>query len=146
MSISFPSLGTPDFTSPSYEPHPDGDSNSGCSIFFPDEAIYAGHPRFRNLVRNIKQRRGEKVVINVPIYKDINTPNPYQENFAQAKDGGQSALAAKPDHIYMDHMGFGMGCCCLQVTFQVIFFFFFLFKIYFCRKRKFVSLFFSHKK
>lgn len=23
--------------------------------------------------------------------------------------------AALPDHIYMDHMGFGMGCCCLQV-------------------------------
>lgn len=120
MSISFPSLGTPDFTSPSYEPRPDGDNNSGCSIFFPDEAIYAGHPRFRNLVRNIKQRRGEKVAINVPIYKDINTPNPYQENFAQAKDGGQSARAAKPDHIYMDHMGFGMGCCCLQVTFQAV--------------------------
>ncbi|KAJ3050439.1 hypothetical protein HDU99_008663, partial [Rhizoclosmatium hyalinum] len=25
---------------------------------------------------------------------------------------------AKPDHIYMDCMCFGMGCCCLQVTFQ----------------------------
>lgn len=24
----------------------------------------------------------------------------------------------KPDFIYMDAMGFGMGCCCLQVTFQ----------------------------
>lgn len=49
MSISFPSLGTPDFTSPSYEPRPDGDNNSGCSIFFPDEAIYAGHPRYKML-------------------------------------------------------------------------------------------------
>lgn len=26
--------------------------------------------------------------------------------------------AALPDHIYMDAMGFGMGCCCLQITFQ----------------------------
>jgi hypothetical protein len=26
--------------------------------------------------------------------------------------------AALPDHIYMDAMGFGMGCCCLQLTFQ----------------------------
>lgn len=26
--------------------------------------------------------------------------------------------AAKPDHVYMDAMGFGMGCCCLQLTFQ----------------------------
>ena len=24
----------------------------------------------------------------------------------------------KEDHIYLDAMGFGMGCCCLQVTFQ----------------------------
>jgi glutamate--cysteine ligase catalytic subunit len=22
------------------------------------------------------------------------------------------------DHIYMDAMGFGTGCCCLQLTFQ----------------------------
>ena len=26
--------------------------------------------------------------------------------------------AALNDHIYMDAMGFGMGCCCLQLTFQ----------------------------
>lgn len=31
----------------------------------------------------------------------------------EAKNG-----AAKPDHIYMDAMAFGMGCCCLQITFQ----------------------------
>ena len=31
----------------------------------------------------------------------------------EAKNG-----AALIDHIYMDAMGFGMGCCCLQVTFQ----------------------------
>jgi hypothetical protein len=31
----------------------------------------------------------------------------------EAKDG-----AALIDHIYMDAMGFGMGCCCLQLTFQ----------------------------
>lgn len=34
-------------------------------------------------------------------------------NHVEAKDG-----AALPDHIYMDSMGFGMGCCCLQLTFQ----------------------------
>jgi hypothetical protein len=31
---------------------------------------------------------------------------------------GESARAALPDHIYMDAMAFGMGCCCLQMTFQ----------------------------
>lgn len=25
---------------------------------------------------------------------------------------------AKPDCVYMDSMGMGMGCCCLQLTFQ----------------------------
>ena len=32
---------------------------------------------------------------------------------AEAKNG-----AALPDHIHLDSMGFGMGCCCLQVTLQ----------------------------
>jgi len=31
----------------------------------------------------------------------------------EAKNG-----AALVDHIYLDAMGFGMGCCCLQLTFQ----------------------------
>jgi glutamate--cysteine ligase catalytic subunit len=33
-------------------------------------------------------------------------------------DDGSSQKAALPNHVYMDAMGFGMGCCCLQVTFQ----------------------------
>jgi len=32
-----------------------------------------------------------------------------------AYGSGDDVSQAKPDHIYMDHMGFGMGCCCLQV-------------------------------
>uniref|UniRef100_F1KXP2 Glutamate--cysteine ligase n=1 Tax=Ascaris suum TaxID=6253 RepID=F1KXP2_ASCSU len=120
MSISFPALGTNDFTYPPAIPHPEDESGAGRSIFFPDEGIYGGHPRFKNLVRNIRGRRGEKVAINVPIFRDTNTPNPYTEDFSEMKDGGEAARAAKKDHIYMDHMGFGMGCCCLQVTFQAV--------------------------
>lgn len=37
----------------------------------------------------------------------------YMLYLAEAKNG-----AALVDHIYMDAMGFGMGCCCLQLTFQ----------------------------
>ncbi|XP_073080430.1 glutamate--cysteine ligase catalytic subunit isoform X2 [Manis javanica] len=66
------------------------------------------------LTRNIRHRRGEKVVINVPIFKDKNTPSPFVEAFPEE----EAAKASKPDHIYMDAMGFGMGNCCLQVTFQ----------------------------
>uniref|UniRef100_A0A8C0D4T0 Glutamate--cysteine ligase n=1 Tax=Balaenoptera musculus TaxID=9771 RepID=A0A8C0D4T0_BALMU len=67
------------------------------------------------LTRNIRHRRGEKVVINVPIFQDKNTPCPFIETFPE---DDEAAKASKPDHIYMDAMGFGMGNCCLQVTFQ----------------------------
>uniref|UniRef100_A0A2K6T1A3 Glutamate--cysteine ligase n=1 Tax=Saimiri boliviensis boliviensis TaxID=39432 RepID=A0A2K6T1A3_SAIBB len=67
------------------------------------------------LTRNIRHRRGEKVVINVPIFKDKNTPSPFIETFPE---DDEASRASKPDHIYMDAMGFGMGNCCLQVTFQ----------------------------
>ncbi|CAD5217058.1 unnamed protein product [Bursaphelenchus xylophilus] len=116
LSISFPSLGTPDFTDPPSKPAPDDVEGAGRSVFFPDEGIYSGHPRFRNLVRNIRQRRGRRVAINVPIYKDEHTPQPYVEEFTDP----EAKVMAKPDHIYLDHMGFGMGCCCLQMTFQAV--------------------------
>jgi glutamate--cysteine ligase catalytic subunit len=47
------------------------------------------------------------VDIRVPLFKDINTP----EFVSLEKD------SPSPD-IYMDCMAFGMGMCCLQVTFQ----------------------------
>ncbi|KAK3741242.1 hypothetical protein QZH41_008183, partial [Actinostola sp. cb2023] len=68
------------------------------------------------LSQNIRERRGSKVAINVPIFKDVNTPSPFIEDFPAVE--GEGASAAKPDHIYLDAMGFGMGCSCLQMTFQ----------------------------
>ncbi|XP_016422478.1 glutamate--cysteine ligase catalytic subunit-like [Sinocyclocheilus rhinocerous] len=111
---SFPRLGCPGFTQPEYKPTP-VEKGVSKSLFFPDEAINR-HPRFSTLTRNIRHRRGEKVVINVPIFKDKNTPSPFVETFAE--DDGEAVRGALPDHIYMDAMGFGMGNCCLQVTFQ----------------------------
>ncbi|MEQ2230016.1 hypothetical protein ILYODFUR_024932 [Ilyodon furcidens] len=111
---SFPRLGCPGFTKPECRPTP-VEKGVSKSLFFPDEAINK-HPRFSTLTRNIRHRRGEKVVINVPIYKDKCTPSPFVEHFPE--DDGEAARAALPDHIYMDAMGFGMGNCCLQVTFQ----------------------------
>jgi hypothetical protein len=49
LSISFPALGTIDFTSPQSEPKPNDPSGAGCSVFFPDAAIYGGHPRHKNI-------------------------------------------------------------------------------------------------
>lgn len=46
------------------------------------------------------------------VFKDKNTPSPFIETFPE---DDEAAMASKPDHIYMDAMGFGMGNCCLQV-------------------------------
>lgn len=108
---SFPRNGCPDFTKPSYQ-----SSKYGLSDYFPDEAVTQGHPRFLTLARNIKERRGEKVSINVPVFKDTNTPSPFIDPTLRSIN--QHSTNYLVDHIYMDAMGFGMGCSCLQVTFQ----------------------------
>ncbi|XP_047535750.1 glutamate--cysteine ligase catalytic subunit isoform X1 [Vanessa atalanta] len=111
MSITnFPRLGCPNFTSPPYAAKPD--RGVTMSHFFPDEGIFSGHPRFKTLTSNIRKRRQEKVAINIPIYRDVNTKIPVDDSH-KLEPG-----AAQPDSIYMDAMGFGMGCCCLQLTFQ----------------------------
>lgn len=90
------------------------------SLFLPDEVINR-HMRFPTLTANIKTRRGEKVCINVPVYVDSETPmvddSVYERDWF-SPDDKESVLASKPRHIYMDAMGFGMGCSCLQTTFQ----------------------------
>lgn len=45
------------------------------------------------------------------VFRDKNTKIPVDDSHKLSK-------AALPDHVYMDAMGFGMGCCCLQLTFQ----------------------------
>uniref|UniRef100_A0AC35THR5 Glutamate--cysteine ligase n=1 Tax=Rhabditophanes sp. KR3021 TaxID=114890 RepID=A0AC35THR5_9BILA len=117
LSISYPMIGARDFTFPKTEVSYKDVDAAGRSIFFPDEVIYSGHPRFKNLVRNIRSRRGEKVNIQVPVFKDKNTPSPWKE-VLPIEDDEDANAHVKEDFIYMDHMGFGMGCCCLQVTFQ----------------------------
>lgn len=113
MSItSFPRLGCPEFTYPIYHPKPE--TSASGSLFFPDEAIFGGHPRFKTLVKNIRARRRRKVIINLPIFKDLNTRDPFIETFNDL----EAKKASKANNVYMDAMGFGMGCCCLQITFQ----------------------------
>lgn len=97
--VAFPLMGTEDFTHPPTTPG--GPVTE--SEFVSDEVINP-HPRFGTLTANIRKRRGAKVDIRVPLLKDECTPE-----FADGKGEGQ---------IHMDAMAFGMGCCCLQVTFQ----------------------------
>lgn len=78
------------------------------------------------LTRNIRCRRNSKVAINMPIYRDTQTPNPFREpipksialQFPPGTTLQDIIPDAKQDHVYMDCMAFGMGCSCLQITFQ----------------------------
>lgn len=117
---SFPMLGTKGvFTHPPYT----ADGSRSRSQFLPDEIINP-HIRFPTLAANIRSRRGKKVAINMPVFYDENTPRPFNDptidydRHIYPEDDDVRNGAAKEGHIYMDAMGFGMGCCCLQITFQ----------------------------
>ena len=116
---TFPRLGCPDTLKPSYP-------NSGPKLrsqFLPDE-IANPHIRFPTLAANIRSRRGRKVEVNVPVFRDENTPWPWRDPTVNydlhdwPEDQDPSNGAVKENHIYMDAMAFGMGSCCLQITFQ----------------------------
>lgn len=115
LSVSvFPMLGAGDYfylsekTINTYEEH-----NIPLSLYtnefsksnYVDDVIINSHPRFGCLTRNIRQRRGKKVEIQVPIYKDVctNLSLPTQDE-------------PYPGSIYMDAMAFGMGNTCFQIT------------------------------
>ncbi|XP_040567390.1 glutamate--cysteine ligase [Lepeophtheirus salmonis] len=109
LSITnFPRLGCSKFTYPEIFPLPESEITR--SLFWPDAAIYPSHPRFKTLSRNIRERRGEKVAIDLPIFKDK-----YTEEVLKNDPG---YIDGKEGHVHCDAMGFGMGMCCLQVTFQ----------------------------
>lgn len=60
----------------------------------------------------------------MPVFKDQNTPSPFtdpdvpRDLDVYPEDANAREGAALVDHVYMDAMVFGMGCCCLQITFQ----------------------------
>lgn len=131
---SFPRLGASNvFTTPHESPC----GPVAQSLYLPDEIINQ-HIRFPTLTRNIRQRRGGKVAIFVPIFRDVHTPMPFRDptvpiqapEVAGASTPHSTAIQSPyhdqkidipkvPDeHIYLDAMGFGMGCACLQTTFQ----------------------------
>jgi glutamate--cysteine ligase catalytic subunit len=91
------------------------------SLFTPDDVINH-HLRFSTLTRNIRERRGSRVDIRVPLFRDTHTaaypvhPDKHETEIA----GQQSPHWPEPHTIYMDSMAFGMGMCCLQVTFQCV--------------------------
>lgn len=116
---TFPRIGRPDCTTPAYPV-------SGPKLrsqFLPDE-IANPHVRFPTLAANIRWRRGRKVELNVPVFRDEKTPWPFKDPTVNydlhnwPEDDDVRNGAAKENCVYMDAMAFGMGSCCLQITFQ----------------------------
>mmetsp|Transcript_29566 Transcript_29566/g.91412 ORF Transcript_29566/g.91412 Transcript_29566/m.91412 type:complete len:721 (+) Transcript_29566:50-2212(+) len=99
--VNFPHFGVGDFAcfgDGSSPGAPGGPIARSASV--PDDVIHP-HPRFATLTANIRERRGETVRATPPRFFDEKTPadaNPHVEG--------------------VDAMAYGMGACCLQVTFQ----------------------------
>nr|AZS52301.1 gammaglutamyl cysteine synthetase 1 [Hebeloma cylindrosporum] len=118
---SFPRLGVPgNLRNPSMihaTPSP-------ATVYFYQKKSQTRTHVSRPCTANIRRRRGSKVAINLPIYFDEKTPRPFidptipWDRAIYPEDSEAKRGAALPDHIYLDAMGFGMGCCCLQLTFQ----------------------------
>ncbi|XP_055329199.1 glutamate--cysteine ligase catalytic subunit-like [Paramacrobiotus metropolitanus] len=115
---NFPRNGCPDFTFPASRCTPLDTKSFLRSLFFPDECVFPDHPRFMTMARNMVQRRGSKPVINVPIFVDKNTPQPFMDDLFGLDTTGNDLAQRAENHVYMDCGGFGAGCCCLQATFQ----------------------------
>ena len=79
-------------------------------------------------MQNIRLRRGSKVAIKVPLFQDVVTPEFRAEgstgdpaSTGTIDEASFSGVRLEPDtNINMDCMAFGMGMCCLQVTFQAV--------------------------
>uniref|UniRef100_A0A8C7N0V5 Glutamate--cysteine ligase n=1 Tax=Oncorhynchus kisutch TaxID=8019 RepID=A0A8C7N0V5_ONCKI len=103
---SFPRLGCPGFTQPEYNPTP-VEKGVSKSLFFPDEAIN-GHPRFSTLTRNIRHRRGEKVVINLIVDRlqmALSAASPFYRGYVSDIDCRWGVISASVDDRTREERG-----------------------------------------
>ena len=124
--VAFPMFGVGDFTFPSTTP---GGASAASDCV--SDLVINPHPRFGTLTGNIRRRRGSKVDIKVPLFRDKYTFGRSDKTKDTDEVAGvlempaqeqplDSSVAIRQEvgHVTMDCMAFGMGCCCLQVTFQ----------------------------
>lgn len=69
----------------------------------------ASSARYRSILGNIVQKRGRRVEIHVPLYRDVSTPWPWKE---------LNDERVHENSIFMDSTLFGATGCSLQVTMQ----------------------------
>jgi len=118
---AFPMMGVGEFTHPHHPPR----GPIANSYYIPDEVINP-HARFGTLTRNIRLRRGSNVCILLPLFRDVHTqpipkPVPPPRRDESLKDTMPDISVCNCGNgyqVHMDAMAFGMGCSCLQCTFQ----------------------------
>ena len=136
---SWPRLGADDGKAFSDPPTKPDTVQSSSRSQYVGELLTNPHARFPTLTANIRERRGSLVDIRVPLFVDQETKLP--EGLCAPMSNGEPSestvqrshkctqrmltsapASAKPQegtpYIHMDAMAFGMGCCCLQITFQ----------------------------
>eukprot|EP00168_Porphyra_purpurea_P003013 TRINITY_DN135_c0_g1_i5.p1 TRINITY_DN135_c0_g1~~TRINITY_DN135_c0_g1_i5.p1 ORF type:complete len:800 (-),score=250.75 TRINITY_DN135_c0_g1_i5:1317-3716(-) len=92
---AFPRIGCEDSTVPPTSPY-----GPYARSFYTSDDVITPHPRFRTLTRNIRFRRGGKVDIRVPLFRDERTPTTVPvlppglvTRAAAAADGGANGAA-----------------------------------------------------
>lgn len=86
--------------------------------------MISGLIKYQMGAKNIRTRRGRKVEVNAPIFRDENTPWPFRDptvNYGLHRwpeDDDVRNSAVKENCIYMDNSISGASSCCLQVTMQ----------------------------
>ncbi|XP_076117635.1 glutamate--cysteine ligase catalytic subunit-like [Mytilus galloprovincialis] len=110
---SYPRLGVGCFAVPSTERNPNNVTSKPW--FSPDDVIYKGRQRTTSIHQNIKDRKGGKIEILIPVYQDIKTKLAFPAVIKTKWKMEQS----NDNSIFMEGLVFGAGCCGLQTTFQM---------------------------
>eukprot|EP00111_Clytia_hemisphaerica_P019576 TCONS_00057767-protein len=117
LSLStYPRLGCRDVFYPPMENKVE-ENDATRSYCIPDEVLNQTHIRFRKLAEMMTKRKGRKLFRNAPIFRDTNTPNPFIDPDVP-KDSPEDIEVMKPNHVHLDSVCNGLGCGCLQTTFQ----------------------------
>ncbi|KAL4221497.1 hypothetical protein ACF0H5_019754 [Mactra antiquata] len=82
-----------------------------------DDLISEDNFKFRGLIQGVEDRRGNKVTISIPVYKDKNTNYLSQDEITHEISEKQET-DQQPNDIAIDHALYGPACCCIQVTIQ----------------------------
>ena len=93
------------------------------SQYVKDELL-SPYERYQKLSSNLRESRGERIALNVPIFRDRNNPWPFQDPTVRCdlndwpEDENMGPSTVKTNHVYADALSFGGYNCASQATVQ----------------------------